>query len=459
MPSMSRAPDRVSLPDVLILCPEKFDRDIRTELARQSDVNWEKQRFIRVCNVAHLDLARTVQQTEEIKQCCGQRENLLHVIAFEQVGIEPSRLDNVLGQIAWTHRPGSVAGFRRILPRLLRSLSLDLIGITLRTVSGAWEHGTVDRERIEEWVSQFQKLGGAEGDYTWLGQRLLSALDFWPASRVMDALDMTPQGVQGFDAICVNAERLGKSASNLANKIRKRLDSLGTPLPVEDLHRALEHGKRRHILFVEDCMMTGNEMTRVIGGLLGEPDPFGTPRAGALPDPSLLRSVSIRIRCAVAANGGYATIRRFLQSRNLSNVEIDTPTNGLLEVYSQDGLRAIDNETECDEDDCLREPDRYIMPHVFRKYELWGDTPRSDRAIALCREIGRQLYKGYLIGRGKTRPDRWLDEAALGVRSFGLALAFAHSVPKETLPLFWTPGRIEHGGKKMDWTPLFPAAL
>ena len=60
---------------------------------------------------------------------------------------------------------------------------------------------------------------GIVGDYRWVGERLLSALDFWPASRTIDALDLTPQGLHNFDVICLNLDRPEKSSGSLANKI------------------------------------------------------------------------------------------------------------------------------------------------------------------------------------------------------------------------------------------------
>jgi hypothetical protein len=72
-----------------------------------------------------------------------------------------------------------------------------------------------------------------------------------------------------------------------------------------------------------------------------------------------------------------------------------------------------------------------------------------------CAAIGRQLYKLYAEKRGKSMTDRKLDEASLGIRGLSLALAFSHSIPKETLPLFWMGGNIEVEGRKPLWIPLF----
>jgi hypothetical protein len=459
MPSTNRGLEGSPSPRVLILCPQQFESDIRHEIVKYSSFDWERRGSIRLCSISADDIANKIDQTNAIRMHSDPPLDLLHVVAFHNIPIRPSSLERLAEHIVWTFRPRSLSAFRSLLPSLLRTLGLDLVGVVLATVGGAWEHGTVDRELVDEWLLQFSKVGGAAGDYRWLGHRLLSVLDFWPASRLVDGLSITPAGVRDFDVICVNNERLGKSASNISNKISKRLASYGARLPVEDFRQTLERGIKQRILFVEDCLMTGNEMTRVLGGLLGEADRFGTPRTSPLSDPSRLRVPLIRIRSAVAANAGYAAVMGFLRSRELGNIEVDVPKDGLLPICSWQGLRAIEAGTECDADDCLLDPDGYVIPQVFERYDVWGSAERREAAVRFCRTIGRQLYRIYLEGREKTVPERWLDEAALGVRGYGLALAFGHSVPKETLPLFWMKGRIEYEGCRTDWIPLFPAAL
>lgn len=40
----------------------------------------------------------------------------------------------------------------------------------------------------------------------------------------------------------------------------------------------------------------------------------------------------------------------------------------------------------------------------------------------------------------------------------GMALAFGHSVPKASLPLFWMDGDVTIGANSLKWQPLFPDA-
>jgi hypothetical protein len=93
-------------------------------------------------------------------------------------------------------------------------------------------------------------------------------------------------------------------------------------------------------------------------------------------------------------------------------------------------------------------PKRFMRLPAFSNRELWGDGVERSKAIAFCRDVGFQLYREYL--RSKTEVDGWAEwpedrirEYALGTRSLGLSIAFAHSVPKASLPLFWAFGKVK----------------
>jgi hypothetical protein len=66
------------------------------------------------------------------------------------------------------------------------------------------------------------------------------------------------------------------------------------------------------------------------------------------------------------------------------------------------------------------------------------------------------LIERYYTDKEEPKIEEWLVEGALGIRSHALALAFFHSVPKETLPLFWMSGPVlASNGQRMDWNALF----
>ncbi len=75
----------------------------------------------------------------------------------------------------------------------------------------------------------------------------------------------------------------------------------------------------------------------------------------------------------------------------------------------------------------------------------------------MCREIGEQLYRSYHHHEyGATeKSDSWYRLAGLGAGGYALALAFARSVPKSTLPVFWWGGEIQYGRRTIHWKPLF----
>lgn len=77
----------------------------------------------------------------------------------------------------------------------------------------------------------------------------------------------------------------------------------------------------------------------------------------------------------------------------------------------------------------------------------------------VCAAIGRQLFARYVSLKGWDWHPSRIEQAGLGFDSCGLTLAFAHSVPKSSLPLFWMGGRVKVKGKDIEWMPLFPNAL
>jgi len=92
---------------------------------------------------------------------------------------------------------------------------------------------------------------------------------------------------------------------------------------------------------------------------------------------------------------------------------------------------------------------------VFQEATFWGGLERIERAIYFCGEIGHQLFRQYLVSKDWDWPERRIRESSLGVRGISMALAFAHSVPKATLPLFWMEGSVRLGKKEIHWPPLF----
>jgi hypothetical protein len=202
-------------------------------------------------------------------------------------------------------------------------------------------------------------------------------------------------------------------------------------------------------------MITGNEMIRILSALLGRPERHGNSKADPLTDPESLRSKEITLRFALFTNGGLAATQMFLDKEGLSNIIIDVDGNSPLLTLTPLGVSGIGSGSLYDEHDCIANISDNVMRMAFTPLEIWETVERASRAMLFCATIGRQLYKNYLSKRNKSMSEQMLDEAALGIRGLALALAFSHSVPKETLPLFWSGSKIIWNGKEFNWSPLF----
>jgi len=337
---------------------------------------------------------------------------------------------------------------------LLKQLGLDWISRLEVLLHNSWHHSSIDRHHIEQWIQQFEQCGS----HRWVADGLLKNLDFWPGTRTRDALRLVSETLTDIDCICVNRHaKAGRSADVIANLVRKQLDTSASlqHLPLLDFREALENPDFNSLLYVEDCTLSGNEMERVLLGLLGLPDPYGAPRSNALSIPNTLRTKQITLRFAVIGNGGLEHIRQFLVHHGLRNISIKTDGAHLIPLLTPKGLLSLQSGTLYDAAGSLRDADQNMQRSIF---QFWPAAEKQERAICFCTEIGRQLYARYLESQGKQKPQHWIDECALGVRSAALTLAFGHSIPKETLPLFWAHGTILWNNRPFTWHPLFEGA-
>ncbi|MGA2797758.1 MAG: hypothetical protein ABSE63_09280 [Thermoguttaceae bacterium] len=267
---------------------------------------------------------------------------------------------------------------------------------------------------------------------------------------------MTNDTVKGRSHVCVNRQHAGKSADSLANKIQKRLKQF-TSMEVTDLYEVLVSQELANILFVEDSLLTGTEVTGLLRSLLGNTPANRTPKTPRLPDPALLRERNIVMHFLVATNMGTEILKQFLAENAIADIQISRADE--LDTLTPLGLQALRERKLFDEKKCVCDVLHHISPVAFRDALIWGDQERIERAIIFCRTVGEQLFRHYLAAMQWTSwHEERIHQASLGVCSSGLALAFAHSVPKATLPLFWMNGRVRLGNKEIEWCPLFPFA-
>jgi len=358
---------------------------------------------------------------------------------------------------------------RRVI-RALQDFHLDWKGNVESELVNFWQHCKVDRDRLDSWLEQFDRLGGNR----WIGEGLLRSLDLWAVDRVKKALNLTADQLTGYDEVCVNTEQMGKSGSILSFLIRKTLESLKKENPhsqfplLKDLKHAFDEDKIKSILYIEDCLLSGTEMCNILKCLLGKCPDGRKPKVSPLSDASRLSQKHVQFRFAIAADFGCANLERLLENENLATSEIyNQPPNNRLAVLTQDGLEALHSGTlwssssaSGESERLLRDPGKHMRLLAFRDIRDNETEGRAKKAIKFCRCVGEQLFSHYIDLQ--IRDEKWypwskrrIQEYALGTRSLGLAIIFAYSVPKGSLPLFWASGDVEYRGEEIPWSPLF----
>lgn len=450
-------PDVVPAGGLLVVCSERDAEAVRKAISRQAYYNWEPKGEIHLLTIPDFRRSYKGLVTRLIESRLQEGSRTQHVIVLKDISCDQDSIQQLCYKVM---RPNGVYAFALdVLPTVLKVAKLDWKSYAYRLLSNGWRHGSISEAHITAWVRQFERLG-----HDWVAEGLLKVLDFWDDSRVRTALNITPENLEAFDCVCVNHHRAaGKSAGVIASLVQKQLEG-GAEFKrvsrrVRDLREALESNDAQDILFVEDCMVTGNEMTRILLDLQNIKHDFGGLKADPLTDPIKLRGKRIYLRFAVVTNGSLAYVQRFLKQHGLENIEIDSAHSGVIDTLTPEGLSDLAEDCLIDTEDCLIDPNRSVIRSAFLPTAIWHSDKRRQRAIEFCTEIGFQLYKLYVQGRSKPWIERKVEESALGVRSHALSLAFTHSVPKETLPLYWAGGRVRWQNKEIDWLPLFQNAL
>lgn len=434
------------------MCPSQLDVTVRKHISHLAARGWESSRDITVLPIPNEGVRDRMFVTSEINRTASRLGRDLRLLTVWGVLCDQTRLrpQILVSSADLEATPNSFARVR--LPNALRGLRLDWLARLADSLANAWDHGTVDEARIETWLSQFETLRS----HRWVGERLLHAMDFWSSARICHSLDLSNDTIRDHSHICVNRRQPGKSADALANKIQKRLNQF-TPMLVTDLYEVLAKAEAANILYIEDSLLTGTEITSLLRALLGETPPDRTPKVPALQDPALFRNKRIVMRFLVATNMGREILKHFLAEKGIVSVEVGKASDELVTLTPL-GIQALREGRLFDEDRCLRDPSNHVNAVAFQDLLIWGNHERIERAISFCRDVGEQLFRHYLTAKKWPWPEKRVCESSLGVRGSALALAFAHSVPKATLPLFWMEGTVRLGNKEVNWSPLFPSA-
>jgi len=330
-----------------------------------------------------------------------------------------------------------------------------------------YSHGRINWYSLKNWIDQFEKLGG----FGWIGINLLKALDFWDEPRLLEAFSITETELCGIEYICFNGHEFGKSGGVIQNLIQKKLSDLkeiSLP-PLADLRTCLETTGINNILYVEDCLLSATEAQSLMRSLLGMNPSGRQPKVEPLKEPVLIYDKNIQFRFGVRTEFGTKILRDFFDEQGLSKC-IEVSNRGRqIEVLTDEGKEAFESIGFWNEEDgykLIANPKKYMKLPAFSNQEIWGANPqRKQEAIEFCQTVGYQLFKNYLSRKaGNAGWNPWSEarvrECALGMRSLGLALAFAHSVPKASLPLFWAKGPVMLRSRTrrkitLNWEPLF----
>lgn len=444
---------------VLIVCVAGSQRSVCEILGRLCHAGWQSDGAI--------DLLVIPDHIRRIRPAVTKRiEAAAPVNSFVQVWIQQGieiesrlRLNRDIRKIVYFP---SLIRLEKDLPSILRPLSLDWLGRIARLLQNNWLHGDTvfDRNTLEKWLRQFE----VAGNNRWVGEGLLKVLEFWPPHRQKAALGVTADVLDNYDRVCCNRFRTGKSGDFMASILRKQMSVLnaGYPPPIDlrDLMETKEECDCQSVLFIEDGLLTATETINYLSGLLGLPHPENRKwSTEPLTNPDQLRSKHVTMKFFVATQFGVARLRRFLSNNHLENVEVSAPTEIVIPNLTDAGIAALERGELFDGDRLLpRNADQNIAKVAFRDQTVWKDYAKTDRAIQFCHDVGAQLFGNYLRWKRWVWSQDRVGQCGLGMCGLGLALAYSHSVPRASLPLFWMDGDVTIGNRTVRWLPLFPDA-
>jgi hypothetical protein len=300
-------------------------------------------------------------------------------------------------------------------------------------------------KRLEIWLTQFDRV--ARRNARWIGEGLVRSFELIGQDRLVSLF----QGDHSDSVVCVMRYENGKSADALTGILKKvLLKNAGT---VENFNEIIRQkvtvtGK---IVVYEDGLFSGTEWVGIFNSLLGYAV-VGGEKCPPLADPDALKHMQIELRFAVATNVGIAFLRSELDALGLANVNLKC-CGDAIDVLTEEGRQRLVEKTLFSGDG-LRRTD--VLPRVFQT-NVWAE--RAGDAMATCDAIGRSLWTSYWTRKQKAVTEEKLDQVALGASNMGFAMAFEHSLPKVSLPVFWCPGEVATTGQPFEWMPLFPNAV
>ena len=311
----------------------------------------------------------------------------------------------------------------------------------------------IDVSAINAWLGQFRRLKVEK-----YGMAILRQIRLMEQSVLGTLLAEAhiPDGA----AICVNRDRTtsGKSEAVVSNLVLKR--AAGGKV-FDSPKDAVDAGSTKVAIF-EDGLWTATELIGVLQSMLGKRP--GSEKTPALTDLSRFNELDFTLVFGVATDYGLARLNLFLQENSISNIK--AIAGQTMSVTGGRDIGATFTATGATTDGLRRHgpPDGLIQPAVFSATALTAAQEADMKTF--CADVGRQLFVNYnqiMKGRRadyKDWPSDKLDRCSLGMWGFGLTFAFAHSVPKASLPLLWAEGKVTWGNATVsNWAPLFPNVI
>ncbi len=432
---------------LLVVSSHLYEQDVRWLLNAQAHVDWSSGPHIRTLFRPDRLRRFATENAREISriapQDAGTRILIVGKVEIKEKFDSPeeTRCINVYPDLA---------SFEKALPSIMRQSSSDWKTYIINRIAG-WNHSTVDANHVELWLDQFRRFG-----VTWIGEYLLRSLDFWSAEKIRNALGLNRESLKVLAAVCLKRGIPGKSGDFMSNLVRKQIATFNSNVEMEDLAECLERQVLGPLLFIEDTLLTGTEMTNYLSGLLGLPTKPNRPwSVNRLTDPQLLRSAEIEFRFPIGTSLGKLRLMKFLEENAFERATVAVSDAGFNEVLTASGEQALTDGTFFEQgiSNCPRDPDSHIdRPALMGPWRL---IKKKTAAQDFCEHVGTQLFTQYLQRRGHTWPAMKIQRCALGMCGLGLAMASCHSVPKASLPVFWMDGKVTHDNSTLEWVPLF----
>ena len=281
----------------------------------------------------------------------------------------------------------------------------------------------VGYDRLDQWVAQFHRLGANVA----LASGLLSQF------RILTPTELFPgaeQYVSAGDTLVVVQDPIypEKSAAVISNLLNSRFRNKKI-LGITD---AIENYAGGTIHVFEDGTWTATELVGVLQSLLGIRPPGHANKVRPLSNPQKLRDTPIDFRFHATTD---VAIRVFSDVKR----DLDLPLIHLIPGEQRFDLfnASLTNDL----------PKGWYLSETWKSSLIEPQVLRDPSALSAAdehflRTIGRQLWQNYLTAELPRRPNwkMWpgnrIDECSLGMRGFGMNVAFAHSAPKAMLPPF-----------------------